>query len=118
MFTAAIGICAAIVLLWIKLPLVTRLKMYGHPFLLDLSVSFGILIVFSGTGDGLMAATIAGLFMSVLITWTRKWYGYYEYDKETQEYFYVVGLFNLTDKIIAEKRRKLGDQLIDETFNT
>jgi len=114
MFVSGLSIVAAIVLLWMKLPLVFRLKLYGHPFLLDLGISTFILVLFSSTGEGLMAATIAGLLCSVLIAWTRKWYGYYEYDREAKEYFYVVGRYNMTERIIAEKRKKLGEQLIAE----
>lgn len=111
MFEVGFSIVAAFVLLWIKLPLIVRLKALGHPFLLDLSVSVGVFIMFGGTGAGLAAATVAGLVLSVLISSTRKLYGYYEYDHKEREWYYIVGKLNQIDNIIAEKERKLGYDL-------
>ena len=111
MFEVGFSIVAAFVLLWIKLPLILRLKALGHPFLLDLSVSVGVFIMFGGTGAGLAAATVAGLTLSVLISSARKAVGYYEYDHKEREWYYVVGKINQVDNIIAEKERKLGHDL-------
>lgn len=106
MFEVGFSIVAAFVLLWIKLPLVMRLKALGRPFLLDLSVSVGVFIMFGGTGAGLAAATVAGLTLSIMISSARKWYGYYEFDKG--EWWYVRGKICQIDNIADEKARKLG----------
>lgn len=94
-------------LLWIKLPLVARLKALGQPFLLDLGCSVGVFILYGGTGAGLAAATMAALVISINITFARKWFGYYK--KVDGEWFYYSGRLNLSEKIIAEKRRRLYD---------
>lgn len=106
MFEVGFSIVAAFVLLWIKLPLILRLKALGHPFLLDLSVSVGVFIMFGGTGAGLAAATVAGLTLSVLISGARKTFGYYEFDKG--EWWYVRGKICQIDNIADEKARKIG----------
>lgn len=92
-------------LLWIKLPLVTRLKALNYPFLLDLMCSVGVFILYGGTGQGLASATMAAVVISLNITFARKWFGYYT--KVDGEWHYVIGRLNMTEKIIAEKRRRL-----------
>jgi hypothetical protein len=106
MFEVGFAIVAAFVLLWIKLPLTVRLKALGRPFLLDLTVSVGVFIMFGGTGAGLAAATVAGLTLSVLISSARKMYGYYEFDKG--EWWYVRGKIDQVANIADEKARKIG----------
>ncbi len=84
-------------LLWIKVDIVTRLKALGHPFLLDLSVTIAVLLMFGGTGPGMIAASLAAVIMSVNISIARKLFGYYR--KEDGKWLYVVGKINQADKI-------------------
>lgn len=105
MLTTGLTIFVSFWLLWIKLPLILRLKALGQPFLLDLACSMAVFILYGGTGAGLAAATMAALVISINISFARKWVGYYK--KENGEWFYYAGRLNLSEKIIAEKRRRL-----------
>jgi hypothetical protein len=105
MLATGIVIFVSFWLLWTKLPLVTRLKLLGQPFLLDLVCSVGVFIMYGGTGAGLAAATMAALVISVNINFARKAFGYYK--KLNGEWFYYAGRLNVSDKIVAEKRRRL-----------
>lgn len=95
-------------LLWIKLPIMTRLKALGRPFLLDLACSVGVFILYGGTGAGLAAATMAALVISINISFARKWFGYYH--KIGGKWHYRVGKFDMRDRIALEKlhRRNLN----------
>lgn len=108
MLGVGISIFVCFWLLWIKLPLVARLKALGHPFLLDLSLSGGVFILYGGTGSGIAAATAAAVALSICISSARRWYGYYEYSDG--EWWYVIGKVNMSDAIIAAKRRSLGNE--------
>jgi hypothetical protein len=87
-------------LLWAKLNIVTRLKLLGRPFLLDLVCSVGIWIMYGGTGEGLMAATFAALLISININVARKMFGYYH--KKDGQWYYRVGKLNQAEKIRAQ----------------
>ena len=105
MLETGIVIFLAFWLLWIKLSVITRLKLLGHPFLLDLVVTFAVFVMYGGTGAGMAAASMAAVVMSVNISLARKAFGYYE--RRAGEWYYVIGKINQADKIIAYKRRKL-----------
>jgi len=96
-------------LLWIKLPILTRLKLLGHPFLLDLAITTAVFIMYGGTGTGMLAASAAAVVMSVNISLARYFFGHYK--KKNGKWFYVVGKINQTDKIINYKRKQAYDQL-------
>ena len=66
MLESGIVIFLAFWLLWIKLPVTIRLRALGHPFLLDLSVSAGVWLMFGGTGEGLLAASFAAFTRSTI----------------------------------------------------
>jgi predicted secreted hydrolase len=66
-----------------------------------------VFLLYGGTGEGLAAATMAAVVLSICISFARKWYGYYEYSNG--EWWYVIGKLNMSDAIIAEKRRKCGN---------
>ena len=87
-------------LLWIKLPVIIRLKALGKPFLLDLSVTLLVFVMYGGTGPGMAAASAAAVVMSLNISLARKFFGYYT--KRDGKWFYVLGKVNMTDKIKAE----------------
>ena len=95
-------------LLWIKLDIRTRLKLLGHPFLLDLVVTIAVWLMYGGTGPGMLAASTAAVVMSINISFARYLFGYYR--KRDGKWYYVVGKLNQADKIIASKRKKAYDQ--------
>jgi hypothetical protein len=84
-------------LLWIKLNIVTRLKLLGKPFLLDLSVSVAVWLMYGGTGAGMAAATAAAVVMSINISLARKLFGYYI--KREGKWYYIIGKINQSDNI-------------------
>ena len=61
---SGIIVFAGMLLLFLKLPRRTALKLLGYPLALDLSVSIFVLIVHWGTFSGVMAAAFAGLLTS------------------------------------------------------
>jgi hypothetical protein len=107
MLGVGFSIWASFWLLWIKLPLIIRLKALGHPFLLDLLLSSGVFILYGGTGTGIAAATLAAIVLSLNINFARKLFGYYEKD-DAGEYWYVIGKMNMSDAIVAEMRKRNG----------
>lgn len=106
MLETGIIIFLAFWLLWIKVDIVTRLKALGHPFLLDLSVSAAVLLMFGGTGPGIIAASFAAVIMSVNISVARKLFGYY--DRRDGKWYYIVGKLNQADKIRRSRYEKTG----------
>lgn len=66
MFTAGLVVVLGVVLIFIKMPLKTKLWWLGHPLALDVSVSGLVLALHWGTYSGVMAAAVAGLLCSVL----------------------------------------------------
>lgn len=103
MLETGIVIFLAFWLLWIKINVITRLKLLGHPLLLDLSITAFVFTLYGGTGEGLMAASMAAVVMSINISLARKFFGYYK--KVDGKWFYVIGKINQTDKIRASKKR-------------
>ena len=102
MITASIGIFMAFWLLWIKVPLIIRLKALGYPFMLDLVATVGVFLMFGGTGEGALAATFAAVIMSINISVARYWFGYI--GKRDGKPGYFVGKINMHDKIVQAKR--------------
>ena len=102
MLETGIIIFLAFWLLWIKLNVVTRLKALGHPFLLDLTVTIAVFLLYGGTGPGMMAASMAAVVMSVNISLARTWFGYIH--RKNGEWVYHVGRWNLTEKIHSALR--------------
>lgn len=99
MLESGIIVFLAFWLLWIKLGVVTRLRALGHPFLLDIFITTAVFFMYGGTGEGMMAASVAAVVMSLNISIARKWFGYiYRKDGELT---YHVGRWNMTDKIHA-----------------
>lgn len=86
-------------LLWIKLDVITRLRLLSHPFLLDLAVTVGVFMLFGGTYAGASAAAVAGIVTSLNISLARKWFGYIY--RKNGELTYHVGRWNMTEKIHA-----------------
>lgn len=100
MLESGIIVFLAFWLLWIKLGVITRLRALGHPFLLDLTVTIAVFLLYGGTGPGMMAASMAAVVMSLNISLARKWFGYiYRKDGELT---YHVGRWNMLERIDAE----------------
>lgn len=62
-------------ILW-KMPRRAALWWLGHDVWLDVIVSVLALIVHWGTFSGVMAATVAGLLMSISTSAGKRWFGY------------------------------------------
>jgi hypothetical protein len=99
LFESGLIVFLAFWLLWIKLPVVTRLKALGHPFLLDIFVTAAVFFLYGGTGAGMMAASLAAVIMSLNISFARRWFGYIH--RKNGELTYHVGRWNMTEKIHA-----------------
>lgn len=97
MLETGIVIFLAFWLLWIKLNIVTRLKMLGRPFLLDISITALVFIMYGGTGEGMLAASAAAVVMSVNISLARKLFGYYT--RKKGKWYYKIGKINQSDNI-------------------
>ncbi len=65
-----------LLLLFIKLPRRTALRLLGYPLMLDLVVSVFTLLVHWGTFSGVMAAAVAGLMCSGFTTTARWLFGW------------------------------------------
>lgn len=76
MFTSGFAVFIGVFLLLIKMPRRWLLRCLGHDLLLDLSVSLLVFVVHLGTFSGLMAATIAGLLMSMATSLMKRGIGY------------------------------------------
>lgn len=76
MILSGIFIFFALVLLYLKLSTSLRLRLLGHPLMLDIGVSTFTLLVHWGSFTGIMAATIAGLLTSAATTLARRVFGY------------------------------------------
>lgn len=63
-------------LLGIKLPRKTSLKLLGHPLALDLGISVLAYTLHYGTFSGIMAAAVAGLMCSGFTSCARYAFGY------------------------------------------
>jgi hypothetical protein len=105
MLESGLVIFFAFWLLWIKLNVITRLKLLGHPFMLDVAITVSVFLLYGGTGAGMMAASAAAIVMSVNISFARKIFGYYY--RKNGKWMYVVGKLNQADKIINYKRKQL-----------
>lgn len=68
-------------LLGLKLPTKTSLKLLGHPLALDFSVSTVAFLMHSGTFSGVMSAAVAGLLCSGFTSLARHAFGYIEGNK-------------------------------------
>jgi hypothetical protein len=90
MLTTGFAIFAGLLLLLIKLPRRTALKLLHRDVLLDLAVTAVVLVIHFGTFSGLMAATVAGLLTSVGTSVAKRVFGYI---RGTE---YVPGLIHLS----------------------
>ena len=77
-------------ILW-KLPRRLMPKLLAHDVALDLTVSVLVLIIHWGTFSGIMAATVAGLLMSLATSGAKRLFGYILSNR------YVPGVIHLKD---------------------
>jgi hypothetical protein len=89
MLTTGLTIFLAASLLLIKLPRRTALRMLKYDLALDLMVTVLVLLVHFGTFSGVMAATVAGLMMSLATSGLKRLVGYVDGN------FYVPGKLRL-----------------------
>lgn len=84
--------------LYLKLSLITRLRLLGHPFLLDAGLSLAIFLMFGASALGLLAASFAALVLSISISMARRYFGYMKGSR------YYLGIINLHEKVRAQYR--------------
>jgi len=80
MLFTGLTIFLAASLLLIKLPRRTALRMLKYDLALDLGVTVLVLLIHWGTFSGVMAATVAGLLMSIATSGIKKLVGYINSD--------------------------------------
>jgi hypothetical protein len=78
---------------WLALP--TLLVLLGRPMLVDLSISILVFVMFGGTLTGGAAAMLAAFMLSILLTFARRWIGYF--DPKTKKL--VRGHINIDDRL-------------------
>ena len=76
MLATGFTIFLGVTLLLTKLPRRTTLRILKYDLVLDLMVTAAVLIIHFGTFSGLMAATVAGLMMSLATSAAKRLIGY------------------------------------------
>ena len=89
MLMTGLMVFRGVALILAKLPRRLMLKALNHDVALDLTVSAIVLAVHFGTFSGVMAATVAGLLMSLATSAAKRLFGYIDGKR------YVPGLVNL-----------------------
>jgi NhaP-type Na+/H+ or K+/H+ antiporter len=89
MLATGFTIFLGVTLLLTKLPRRTALRILKYDLALDLMVSAAVLIIHFGTFSGVMAATVAGLLMSLATSGMKRLVGYVDGN------FYVPGRIRL-----------------------
>jgi hypothetical protein len=92
---SGIIIFIGLLLLAIKLPLRTNLKLLGRPLAVDLTASVLAYILHYGTFTGVMAAAVAGLMCSGFTSVSRKAIGYIE----PKTNCYIQGWWDMTHRL-------------------
>jgi NhaP-type Na+/H+ or K+/H+ antiporter len=81
MFVTGFAIFLGLVLILVKLPRRTMLRLLRYDVALDVAVTVIVLAVHWGTFSGIMAATIAGLLCSIGTTLAKRTFGYIKGDQ-------------------------------------
>lgn len=87
MFVTGAAIFLGLVLIFIKLPRRTMLRLLGHDVALDVGVTIITLLVHWGTFSGIMAATVAGLMTSLGTSLAKRAFGHIRGNAYTPGYF-------------------------------
>lgn len=89
MFITGFMVFLGVALILVKLPRRIMLKALKHDLLIDIAVSFVVLLIHFGTFGGVMAATVAGLLTSIMTSSARRLFGYIDGD------LYYIGKWKL-----------------------
>ena len=89
MFATGFAVFLALLFIFVKLPRRLMLRLLRYDLAIDLVVTIAVLFIHGGSFEGVMAATIAGLFTSVATTAAKHLVGYIKGDT------YVPGLLAL-----------------------
>ena len=89
MLMTGLMVFLGVALILAKLPRRMMLKALNHDVALDLTVSAIVLVIHFGTFSGVMAATVAGLLMSLATSAAKRLFGYIDGKN------YVPGVLNL-----------------------
>lgn len=76
MFAMGFAVFFAVLLLMVKLPHRTLLRLLHHDLLLDFGVTALVLILHWGSFAGVMSATIAGLLTSIATSAAKRLFGH------------------------------------------
>ena len=90
------------VIFLVRVSVITRLKLLSYPFFMDVGITVLVVIMYGGTGLGLLAGTMAGILVSISISYYRKRYGY------IRNGVYTVGRVNLVPEIKNAIRKRRG----------
>ena len=76
MFILALSVFCGVLLIFIKLPHSWLLRMLNYDLLVDFVVSAVVLLIHFGSFEGVMIATLAGLFTSIATSGAKRLFGY------------------------------------------
>ena len=76
MFATGFAVFLALLFIFVKLPRRLMLRLLRYDLLIDLVVTVAVLLIHGGSFEGVMAATIAGLFTSVATTFAKHVFGH------------------------------------------
>ena len=76
MFATGFAVFLALLFIFVKLPRRLMLRMLRYDLLIDLVVTVAVLLIHGGSFEGVMAATIAGLFTSMATTLAKRVFGH------------------------------------------
>ena len=76
MFTSAFAIFLGLLFVLAKLKRRWMLRLLHYDLILDIAVTVFVLVVHGGSFEGVMAATIAGLFTSMATTFAKRMFGH------------------------------------------
>ncbi len=93
MFESGFVVCFGLVMWFLRCKWKTRIKLLSYPLVLDIAVFVLLTAIHWGTYTGVMAATIAALMTSLLISIGRKLFGYFANG------YYVRGMIDVTEHL-------------------
>ena len=76
MFTTGFAVFLALLFIFVKLPRRFMLRLLRYDLLVDVAVTVAVLLIHGGSFEGVMAATIAGLFTSMATTMAKRLFGH------------------------------------------
>ena len=76
MFATGFAVFLALLFIFVKLPRRFALRMLRYDLVIDVVVTVAVLFIHGGSFEGVMAATIAGLFTSIATTLAKRAFGH------------------------------------------